>query len=112
FGAASEALERAIALDPRAQLPRLRRALLALRQGRAATAAAELENLVTRNPVVARLRAGDGAGARATLGQALARFPADPLLWNQSAVLLRQEGRREEALAAIRRAIELDPDDG
>lgn len=119
LAAASDGLERAIALDPRAQLPRLRRALLALRQGRASTAAAELENLVARNPgylpawrnlVVARLRTGDGAGARATLGEALARFPADPLLWNQSAVLLREEGRRDEALAAIRRAIELEPD--
>ncbi|MEP7010761.1 MAG: tetratricopeptide repeat protein [Acidobacteriota bacterium] len=121
FGAASEALERAIALDPRAQLPRLRRALLALRVGRPETAVAELENLVARNPaylpawrnlVVARLRTGDGAGARATLGQALARFPTDPLLWNQSAVLLRDEGRREEALASIRRAIALEPDEG
>lgn len=118
--AAREALERAIALDPRAQLPRLRRALLALREGHAATAMAELEELIARNPqylpawrnlVVARSRAGDAEGARSTLAQALERFPADPLLWTQSAVLWREAGRRDEALEAIRRAIALDPAD-
>ena len=118
--AAKEALERAIALDPRAQLPRLRRALLALSGGNAATAVAELEELIVRNPgylpawrnlVVARAHAGDGAGARDTLAQALERFPADPMLWTQRAVLAREAGRRDEALSAIRRAIELDPGD-
>ncbi len=118
--AAAEALERAIALDPRAQLPRLRRALLALSQGRSTAAVTELEALVERNPqylpawrnlVVARSRVGDGEGARGTLAQALERFPADPLLWTMSAVLSREVGRRDEALVAIRRAIALDPGD-
>ncbi len=118
--AAAEALERAIRLDPRAQLPRLRRALLALEHGQPNAAAAELESLIARNPgylpawrnlVVARARAGDGQGARETLAQALTRFPGDPLLWTQSAVLLREVGQREEALVAIRRALALAPND-
>lgn len=116
--AAAAALERAIALDPRAQLPRLRRALLSLRQGRAHAAVAELEDLIVRNPgylpawrnlVVARQRAGDPAGAERALAEALERFPSDPLLWTSQAVLLRNGGQPEAALIAIRRALVLNP---
>ena len=120
LAAADGALEKAIALDPQAQLPRLRRALLALRRGQPMVAAAELEQLTERNPgylpawrnlVVAYDRAGDPAAARRTLERALSLFPEDSLLWNHQAVLLRAQGRRDEALAAIRRAGALDPRD-
>ena len=120
LAAASSAIDRAIALDPRAQLPRLRRALLALRQGQTGAAVAELEQLTQRNPgylpawrnlVVARDRAGDAAGARSSLAEALRLFPNDPLLWSHQAVMLRGAGRREEALAAIRQAVALAPAD-
>lgn len=118
--AAGEALTKAIDLDPQAQLPRLRRALLALRSDQPLLAATELEELVDRNPaylpawrnlVIARGRAGDAAGARRTLDQALDRFPGDPVLWTHNAILLRGENRREEALEAIRRAMNLAPGD-
>jgi tetratricopeptide (TPR) repeat protein len=118
--AAAGALEKAIGLDPQAQLPRLRRALLALRGGQPAAAAAELEQLTERNPgylpawrnlVVAQDRAGNAAAARRALERALALFPEDALLWTHQAVVLRAQGRREEALAAIRRAAALDPRD-
>jgi Flp pilus assembly protein TadD len=118
--AAGEGLEKAIALDPQAQLPRLRRALLALRNGQPAAAVSELDELTRRNPsylpawrnlVVAYDRAGDGAGAWSTLERALALFPNDPLLWSHRAVVLRGAGRREEALAAIRQAAALAPRD-
>lgn len=118
--AAGQALERAIELDPRAQLPRLRRALLELRQGRAQAAAAELEELIRRNPAylpawrnlaVVRHRLGDAPGALAAMGRALELFPGDATLWNQKAILLREAGRRDEALAAIRRAAALAPRD-
>lgn len=116
--AAAQALERASDLDPRAQVPRLRRALLALRQGRTQAAVAELEDLVRRNPaylpawrnlVVARQRAGDSTGAERTLGEALERFPSDPQLWSSRAVLLRNDGKPDAALVAIRRALDLSP---
>lgn len=118
--AATRALERAVALDPRAQLPRLRLALLALRGGDASAAATALMALVERNPgylpawrnlIVAHARRGDSLAANRTLALALDRFPEDPVLWTQQAVLLRQDGRREEALAAVRRASTLAPDD-
>lgn len=117
---ASEALTKAIDLDPQAQLPRLRRALLALRSDQPLLAATELEELIDRNPaylpawrnlVIARGRAGDAAGARRTLDQALERFPGDSVLWTHNAILLRGENRREEALEAIRRAMSLAPGD-
>lgn len=120
LAAAGEALQRAVELDPRAQLPRLRQALLAVRRNDLATARAILTGLVERNPgylpgwrnlVVVQARGGDLAGADATLAQALERFPQDPLLWTQQAILLRQQGRREEALAAIHRAAALAPQD-
>jgi protein O-mannosyl-transferase len=118
--AAAVALQRAVELDPLAQLPRLRQALLALRRGDVATATAGLAELVARNPgylpawrnlVVAQGRGGDLVGARRTLEEALVRFPEDPLLWTQQAVVLRQAGSREPALAAIRRAAALAPHD-
>ncbi|MEO8196421.1 MAG: tetratricopeptide repeat protein [Thermoanaerobaculia bacterium] len=116
--AAADAFERAVELDPRAQLPRLRQALLALRRGEVATATAGLADLVERNPgylpawrnlVVAQARSGDVAAAQATLSDALVRFPEDPLLWTQRGILLRQAGRRDDALTAIHRAATLAP---
>jgi protein O-mannosyl-transferase len=118
--AAEQSLARAIELDPRAQLPRLRRALLALSRGQAAQAVLELEALIERNPgylpawrnlVVARSRSGDSTGVWRTLESALARFPADPELWVQRTVLLRNSGRLDEALVANARALALAPGD-
>lgn len=117
---ADEALQRAVALDPRAQLPRLRQALLALRRGDARAAVSGLEDLIRRNAgylpawrnlVVAEARAGNLSGADDTLTRALALFPDDSLLWTQRAIVLRQSGRREESLAAIQRAASLAPHD-
>lgn len=120
LAAADAALQRAVEIDPRAQLPRLRLALLALRRGELPAAIAALAELVDRNPgylpawrnlVVAQARSGDFAGADTTLSQALARFQEDPLLWTQRAILLRQRGERDAALAAIRHAAALAPRD-
>lgn len=120
FLGAEKSLRRAVELDPRAQLPRLRQALAALGRGDAAAAVGGLTDLMARNPnylpawrnlVVAQARNGDRPGAVRTLAQALNRFPEDPLLWTQQAILLRQEGRREEALSAVQRAAALAPRD-
>lgn len=120
LAAAEAALERAIALDPQAQLPRLRRALLLLRRDKTLAATVELEELTRRNPgylpawrnlVVARHRLGDSPGTLAALERALALFPNDPLLWTHRAVLLRGAGRPREALDALRRAAALAPGD-
>lgn len=117
---ADAALGRAVALDPRAQLPRLRQALLALQRGDAAGAASTLSLLVERNPgylpawrnlVVARAQAGEAGEAMRTLDLALTRFPADAVLWTHKAVLLRRMGRLTEALVAVRRAVALAPED-
>ncbi len=120
LAAAAAALERAIALDPQAQLPRLRRALLQLRRDQPLAAARELDELTERTPfylpawrnlVVARHRLGDILGTFAALDRALELFPNDPLLWIHRAVLLRGAGRPEDALAALRRAAALTPGD-
>ncbi len=114
------ALERAIDLDPRAQIPRLRRALLDLETGRPALAVAQLEELVERNPsylpawrnlVVALDQAARPRDALATANQALARFPGDAVLWTHQAVLLRASGDPGGALIAIRKAAAIDSRD-
>ncbi len=51
----------------------------------------------------------DYAGARRELAPALARLPNDPEAHALFAYLERREGRIEESVAAMRRALELDP---
>lgn len=120
FNAAERALRQAVDLDPSAQLPRLRQALLALGRGDVSSATLTLKELIDRNPgylpawrnlVVSLSRSGDSVAAQNTLSLALERFPKDPLLWTQQAILLRQAGRLEDALVAVRRAAALAPGD-
>jgi Flp pilus assembly protein TadD len=118
--AAASAIDRAIALDPRAQLPRLRKALLALRRDQPTAAVVELESLVERNPsylpawrnlVVAYDRAGDREGVARSLTRGLALFPNDVPLLTHQVVVLRNQGRPEDALLVLRRALVVAPTD-
>lgn len=118
--AAQDAIDRAIALDPRAQLPRLRKALLALRRDQPTAAVVELESLVERNPsylpawrnlVVAYDRAGDREGVARSLTRGLVLFPNDVPLLTHQVVVLRNQGRPEDALVVLRRALVVAPTD-
>jgi aspartyl/asparaginyl beta-hydroxylase (cupin superfamily) len=55
------------------------------------------------------LRAGDPARARDLIGQALAIAPKDPPLWVNLALAHRALGETEQELAALERALAIDP---
>jgi mannose-6-phosphate isomerase-like protein (cupin superfamily) len=57
-----------------------------------------------------RTEAGDFAGALELMHQGLAERPDDPVLLYHLACIQGRAGKREEALATIRRALELRPD--
>ncbi len=84
IGPASEAIDRAIALDPEAPEPWLARVSL-----------------------LAQLRRFDEALAAAE--RAIALQPGSGMAYTSYASILESVGRREEALAASRRAVQLDP---
>ena len=53
---------------------------------------------------------GDYRGAEKAYRSALDAEPENAAIWNNLAYALAAQGRREDSLAAIRRAIELEPD--
>lgn len=56
-------------------------------------------------------RAGDAPGAERHLRKALELRPGDPLLWFNLGGVLRRQGREDDAEAAWRRGLRLDPSD-
>ncbi|MGA2243253.1 MAG: tetratricopeptide repeat protein [Verrucomicrobiota bacterium] len=58
-----------------------------------------------------KMRAGDLAGAAASLRRELELIPDDPVHWFRLGVILAQARQSEDAVAAFQRALQLDPED-
>ena len=58
-----------------------------------------------------KMRAGDLAGAAASLRHELELLPDDPPYWFQLGMILAQEHQPGDAVAAFQRALQLDPED-
>jgi len=57
-----------------------------------------------------QLRAGQFADAQATLERTSQKYPNDSLVWLELARVYRQQGKRNEALTAARKAVENEPE--
>ena len=119
LAAAEALLARCVAAAPGLSLARQSYALLLLRVGKPVEALAELDRLVARDPGDARSRMakaaalteiGDYAGAADVTASVLEAFPDQPHAWLLHGNGLRTLGRVDEAVAAWRRCLELDPD--
>lgn len=111
-------LERALHLAPGFAPARHAYALVLYRQGRAAAAVPHLRQLVnaaTDDPALRNLLAaalagvGDAAGACALYEGVMTHFRDAPKIWMSYGHALRTAGRRQESVAAYRRAIALSP---
>ncbi|HTW80420.1 MAG TPA: tetratricopeptide repeat protein [Terracidiphilus sp.] len=60
--------------------------------------------------IVAALRARDYAAALSQLGPALQQSPADAQLWTFEALAYSGQGRKDEALTAFQKALQISPD--
>jgi tetratricopeptide (TPR) repeat protein len=118
LAAAEALLAHCLERAPGMRLARLTMALLLHRQGRWEAALAQLERLLaedarndrgrmTKAAVLADL--GDFAGAAEVTASLLADFPDQPHAWLVHANSLRTLGRIEDAVAAYRRVLALDP---
>ena len=114
-GRATEAFERAIALDPAAPLPRLGLGLARIRRGDLSGGRQELEIAVALDPGDALLRSYLGKAyyeerrpqpAASQLDRAEALDPTDPTAYLYNAVLLQSVNRPVAALDALERSIE------
>lgn len=109
---------RAVALAPRAYLPRSNLALALDAAGDAAGAAEQYERAIELEPrdVEARVnlgalraKAGDLKGAEGLYREALALRPEHAAAHFNLAFLLRATGRKKEGLASLREALRLEP---
>lgn len=118
---AAEAFERALALDPADPFARLGLGLTLIRSGDLAAGREQLEIAVALAPRNALLRTYLGKAyyeekqdrqAATAYDLAIEQDPRDPTPWLYRAILLRQNNRPVEALAAIERSIALNPNRG
>jgi Tfp pilus assembly protein PilF len=116
--AASDLLDRAVALEPDNPEALFNRGKLRLDRGDVAGAETDLQEatrhgpLMTRawiNLAVAGMRRGDLAAAEPDLRQALSLDPDEPRALTNLAEVLRATGRSAEALPLYRQALEADP---
>jgi tetratricopeptide (TPR) repeat protein len=116
---AGAALEKAVALNPADDEIRLRMARSLSLQGRSGEALPHLERLLAaepHNPGYRSLRAtvvgqtGDFNGSVAIYEELLAAHGRNAVTWSHYGHALRVVGRGEDAAAAYRRAMTLDPD--
>jgi tetratricopeptide (TPR) repeat protein len=117
--AAAAALEKALALRPADDEIRLRVARSLSLQGRSAEALPHLERLLAIEPANPGYRSlmatvvgqtGDFAGSVAIYEELLAAHDRNAVTWSHYGHALRIVGRGEDAAAAYRRAMTLDPD--
>ncbi len=118
FADAEILFERALELEPHHDGARFGLADARFRQQKAVAAIPELEDLLTRapdDPAYRNLLAaclaliGEDERVIALYQQLLADYPTQPRLWLNHGHALRAIGRRDEAVAAFRRALALDP---
>ena len=118
LGAAEPLLAHVVAAAPGLNLARLSYVLVLQRLGKAEDALAALAPLLAREPRHNRGRMaraalltelGDYAGAAKTTAAVLADFPDHPLGWLVQGNGLRTLGRIDEAVAAYRRCLAIDP---
>jgi tetratricopeptide (TPR) repeat protein len=111
-------LTRALELSPGFGAARLNLAMLHLRRQRPTAALEEAARLLAEDPAnpaylnvegVALTRIGDYADAAARFAQVLEARPGQPRIWLSYGHSLKTVGRSEEAVAAYRRAIALEP---
>jgi Flp pilus assembly protein TadD len=116
-GAAAE-LRRALELAPDLVGAMANLGAIALQQGRTGEAVTVLRRAVEKDPgnvesrtnlIVALGTSGDLEGARALLVKAEEQGQRVPLFYNALAYALLVNGRRDEALETVRRALALDP---
>jgi predicted Zn-dependent protease len=109
-------LERCLELAPSFDAARHNYATVLNRQGKAAAALPEVERLLAKepgNPGFRNLKAavlanlGDYAGAAALYQDVLRQFPQQPKVWLSYGHALKTTGQPHEAIAAYRRAIDL-----
>ena len=66
--------------------------------------------LALANLALALRHAGDLAAAEATYRRALAAAPNDSQIWNDLGLLQKGAGRRDDAIATLRRSVAVDPE--
>jgi tetratricopeptide (TPR) repeat protein len=115
---AENLLRRALELAPEFLAARSNLATVLHRQGRSGEAIEELEKLQTSDPdnlgnanlkAAALGRVGDFDEALALYELVLERFGGQPKIWMSYAHMLKTVGRQEEAIAAYRKALSLNP---
>jgi predicted Zn-dependent protease len=118
FADAQLLLERCLELAPSFDAARHNYATVLNRQGKAAAALPQVEQLLSReprNPGYRNLKAavlanlGDYTGSAQLYAGVLEDFPNQPKVWMSYGHSLKTGGRLEEAIAAYRRAIEMQP---
>jgi tetratricopeptide (TPR) repeat protein len=116
---AAQAVDRALALDPKAADALAQRAVIAVVQNRRQEALADAKHAVELNPDSAPARIAlsyaqqasfDLEAARATLREAAKRTPDDPLVQARLAEIELSFGYLDRAQAAAERAVALAPD--
>jgi tetratricopeptide (TPR) repeat protein len=118
YADAQTLLERCLELAPSFDAARQNYATVLNRQGQAAAALAQAERLLAkepRNPGYLSLKAailaqlGDYAESIGVYEAVLKDFPRQPKIWMSYGHSLKTTGRRDDSVAAYRRAIELQP---
>jgi tetratricopeptide (TPR) repeat protein len=118
FSDAQTLLERCLELAPSFDAARHNYATVLNRQGKAAAALPHVEQLLAReprNPGYRNLKAAvlanlaDYAGSARTYEGVLKEFPQQPKVWMSYGHSLKTSGRLEEAVAAYRRAVTMEP---
>jgi predicted Zn-dependent protease len=117
YGEAQTLLERCLGLAPGFDAARHNYATVLNRQGKAAEALVQVERLLAKephNPGYRNLKAavlanlGDYTGSAALYDAVLRQYPRQPKVWMSYGHALKTGNRLDEAIAAYRRAIEME----
>jgi predicted Zn-dependent protease len=118
---AQHLLERCLELAPTFHAARHNYAVVLFRQAQAAEALPHIDRLLAlepHNPSYRSLKAailtgvGEFEAAIALYGEVLAEYPQQPKIWLSYGHALKTAGRRDEAITAYRRTLDLEPSCG